>query len=227
MRRGRSFSEACDAALELARERELEAMAPALRQAHDDRGDPDELNEHGEYEDQASLEERGRAAVDSIRSKLLGCRRFFLQEICLDPEKRAAWDLLCGPADWEQAAAFEAQPDEAGHPMNFREPDMVTTVASGWLDSSLQRLPGAEEQLLKRIDRMYTAAKEPRFERQTIVPFRQNRPEPFGGEAECPSENDDPNAMHVRAEDEGAASEAVAEWQRHVDAGRIGPKTRE
>ena len=91
------------------------------------------LNEFDEWEDEDSLAARAEDAADSIRGKLLRCRRLFLQQISGRPGKRAAFEILTElPVDWDKAAAGEAQPDEPWNIANQRKPDMVLTAESGW-----------------------------------------------------------------------------------------------
>ena len=90
-------------------------------------------NEHGEWEDEASYISRGEEAADSVRAKLLNCRRLYLAEISGSAGKRAAFEILTElPIDWEKAARLEPQPDEPWHRANQRQPDMVLTAESGW-----------------------------------------------------------------------------------------------
>jgi hypothetical protein len=90
-------------------------------------------NEHGEWEDEASFLARGEEAKDSIREKLLRCRRLFLAEISGSAGKRAAFEILTElPIDWEKAARLEPQPDEPWKSTNQRQPDMILTAENGW-----------------------------------------------------------------------------------------------
>lgn len=74
-------------------------------------------NEHGEWEDEASFLARGEEAADSVRAKLLSCRRLFLAEISGSAGKRAAFEILTElPVDWDKAARLEPQPDEPWRP---------------------------------------------------------------------------------------------------------------
>jgi hypothetical protein len=91
------------------------------------------LNEHGEWEDEASFLRRGEEAKDSVCEKLLRCRRLYLAEISHSPGKRAAFEILTELAvDWEKAARLEPQPDEPWKSPNQRQPDMILTAESGW-----------------------------------------------------------------------------------------------
>lgn len=147
---GAPFKAAADAALDLYRRRhgiklshglsaaaaarsaELAAPAPL-----DDNGNPQGegqvLNEYGEWEDEESYRQRAEEAADSIRGKMLRCRRLFLQEISISPGKRAAFEILTElPIDWALAKEGKPQPDEPWTSTNQREPDMVLTAESGW-----------------------------------------------------------------------------------------------
>ncbi len=152
-RGGRSFAAAWDSAIELARDREFSrihtnlsdlaaqrdaelAVAPRATGATSNEGrpfDPDEDEDgRGEYLD----------AVGNIARRMRMCRRLLLAAIEPDPAKRAAWEVLVGPVDWERAERLEAQDDEpaatnpafpkAGLP-NMREADMVLTAEAGLL----------------------------------------------------------------------------------------------
>lgn len=50
--------------------------------------------------------------IRRTRSKLFKARRAYLLSIADDAERRAAWELLCGPADWAAARTLGEQPDE-------------------------------------------------------------------------------------------------------------------
>jgi hypothetical protein len=111
------------------------------------------LNEHGEWEDEESLQRRGEDAADSIRGKLLRCRRLFLQEISGSPGKRAAFEILTELAvDWDKAAALEPQPDEPFNRANQRQPDMILTAESGWAFGELGYGPDRKAQARIAID---------------------------------------------------------------------------
>jgi hypothetical protein len=56
----------------------------------------------------------------AIRRKLFMARRVYLLSIADDPERRSAWELLCGPADWDAAAVMGAQPDEDPNSTDLR-----------------------------------------------------------------------------------------------------------
>jgi hypothetical protein len=91
------------------------------------------MNERGEWEDEASYLRRGEEAKDSIKEKLLRCRRLYLMEISGSAGKRAAFEILTElPIDWEKAKRLEPQPDEPWKSTNQRQPDMILTAENGW-----------------------------------------------------------------------------------------------
>src|SRR3982751_3577077 len=91
-------------------------------------------NEYGEWEDQSSIDRRAAEARDSITQKMLRSRRLYLQEICDDPGKRAAFEILTVlPIDWDKAKRLEPQPDEPYHKRSMRKPDMLLTAENGWM----------------------------------------------------------------------------------------------
>ena len=110
-------------------------------------------NEYGEWEDGDSLARRGEDALDSMRRKLLNCRRHYLQEISGSPGKRAAFEILTElPIDWEKAAAFEPQEDEPWHKTNQRQPDMILTAESGWSFGAIGYGPERKVEMQQVID---------------------------------------------------------------------------
>jgi hypothetical protein len=130
-RGSREFNEACEAALDVARRRELAKMGGRLS----------ELGSGAEDESlEAAQEAEYQAARERINMRLTNCRRLYLTEICEDEDKRAAWETLCGPTDWEKAArpirgygaSDAAGAFETGTP-NMRNPDMILPVENGWL----------------------------------------------------------------------------------------------
>ena len=111
------------------------------------------LNEFGEWEDEASIERRADEAMDSIRGKLLGARRLYLQEISASPGKRAAFEILTElPIDWDKAAELQPQDDEPWHRTNQRQPDMILTADSGWAWGEHGYGPDKKAELRRAID---------------------------------------------------------------------------
>ena len=111
------------------------------------------LNERGQWEDEASLRQRAEEASDSIRMKLLRCRRAYLSEIAGHPGKRAAFEILTElPIDWEKAARLEPQPDEPCNPARMRKPDMILTAESGWLMGEIGYGPDRKREAREALD---------------------------------------------------------------------------
>ena len=179
---GASFAAAWDAALEIARERELAGLADGLadlaaehaeereqrRSAILPRGqrllaapdsnppsDPDPNSVRPEpaprarrltprEEEDAEFERKRGEYLDGIvrtRNRLTRARRLYLAAICDDPAKRAAWEVLVGPVDWEIAERLgpqadepfcdDPQPDRTADEHNMRRPDMLMTLEAG------------------------------------------------------------------------------------------------
>ena len=96
------------------------------------------LNEHDEYEDQASFD--GRVADVRVRwtEKFLHARRLYLGEISPYPFKRVAFEILTRyPIDWDKAERLEAQDDEPWRVPMMREPAMLLTAENGWMGEML------------------------------------------------------------------------------------------
>lgn len=161
-RGGAAFSAAWDAALELARERELAGLRagltelaaeqqeenerrrsailpPHLRDAAM-RADAPPLARLGPSDEEyysAESEAEYRAGMVSVAQKLLRARRLLLMAYADDPARRAAWDLLAGPTDWDKASRGEPQDNEPfidpDHPLlpNMRQPDMLLVAEAG------------------------------------------------------------------------------------------------
>ena len=245
-RGAREFNEACEAALDVARQRELAKMGGRLSElgSGDDDGSM-EAAQQAEYE----------AARERIQMRLTNCRRLYLWEICEDEAKRAAWEVLCGPTDWEKAerpirgydASDAAGAFETGTP-NMRNPDMILPVENGWLGE----MTGGEDKTAQLRAQVEAEAAEQKAEEERRGPriYNLNSPEAF--EVLCPRDSRPwiPNGALPRekrpdrgapvqvtalpsvgetgvpaeADNEEAAKEAFKEWQAHVDAGRIGKK---
>ena len=132
-RGGKSFAEAWDAALDIARERELARIRENLGELATDTGaalaklDPETYDD-----DDAEFREHDEAR-ERIRNRLLSARRLYLLQIREDPAMRAAWELLCGPVDWNTAEKLAPQPDEPDGMPNMRGPDMLVPAENGWL----------------------------------------------------------------------------------------------
>jgi hypothetical protein len=161
-RGGKSFAAAWDAAMEIARDREVARIHANLADlaAQNQQPSPSPLNGRGRL----AAGERGEGAalhpdcpydpdihtedypeyweaMRRTRARLTHARRMYLFLIRDDPAKRAAWEELVGPVDWDKAERCEAQDDEPffdpqdperGSP-NMREPDMLLTAEAGLL----------------------------------------------------------------------------------------------
>jgi hypothetical protein len=111
------------------------------------------LNEHGEWEDEGSLHRRAEDARDHISNKLLYARRLYLMEICSEPAKRAAFEILTDlPVDWDKASRNEPQPDEPWRQVNLREPDMLMTAENGWMPEMTRGGPDKKAELIRVIN---------------------------------------------------------------------------
>jgi hypothetical protein len=73
-----------------------------------------------------------RQARDSIRKRMAGARRLFLLGISDDVAKRTAWEVLCGPVDWEAAETLGEQPVEIEN-FNCHRPDVHVLGEHGLL----------------------------------------------------------------------------------------------
>ena len=135
-RGGKGFSEAWDAALDVARERELARVYENLAELQ---ASDEAMNARGSGSrdfggsDPDICEEEFQDAIQSMRNKLLSARRLLLAELSCDPEARAAWEVLVGPVDWERAAMFLPQDDEPLGVPSFRGADMLLTANAGYL----------------------------------------------------------------------------------------------
>jgi hypothetical protein len=173
-RGGQSFAAAWDAALELARERELaglreglaelaaeqeregqrrrSAILPAAARSiapPDPRVPGDRATRKREQlrieaeEDAANRREELVEARDRTRARLTNARRLLLKLIAPHPDKRAAWEVLVGPTDWDRANRGAPQDDEPfddappgtadGAAHNFTNPDMLLVAEAGLL----------------------------------------------------------------------------------------------
>lgn len=112
-------------------------------------------NEFGEWEDEESIANRVAEARENITRKLLRARRLYLQEICGNPGKRAAFEMLTElPIDWDKAARLEEQDDEPYHRGRMRKPDMLLTAENGWM-GDVAHGPDKKEELRKAVDKYW------------------------------------------------------------------------
>ena len=167
-----SFRAAWHGAVELAKRRKAKGMAsgevvapgsrpPSLDHRrkhpgplpHSGEGEEGQvLNEHGEWEDEASFHRRAEEARDSISMKLRRARRLFLHDISDDPAKRAAFEILTElPVDWDKAAECLPQDDEPWRKPRARNPDMLLTAEAGWL-GEFTHGPDKKAELLAKVN---------------------------------------------------------------------------
>jgi hypothetical protein len=157
-RGGKSFAQAWEAAMEIARDREVARihsnLADLAKQNEDsppasgrgrgwEDGAAQPLHPDCPYDPEIHTDDYSEywEAKRRIRARLSHARRMCLFLIQEDPAKRAAWETLVGPVDWDKAERCEAQDDEPffdperpenGSP-NMREPDMLLTAEAGLL----------------------------------------------------------------------------------------------
>ena len=153
---GRGFAAAWDAALDIYREREL----ARLRDNLSDLAGEQEQREASPFAGDAGMDgdDGGdieyRDAVARIRMRLLNARRLYLCAIRGDPAKRAAWELLVGPVDWERATSLEPQDDEPEGMPHMRGPDMVICAEAGMLPEFTSDGPDYQRHLLEALAEM-------------------------------------------------------------------------
>jgi hypothetical protein len=129
------------------------------------------MNERGEWEDEASYLRRGEEAKDSIKEKLLRCRRLYLMEISGSAGKRAAFEILTElPIDWEKAKRLEPQPDEPWKSTNQRQPDMILTAENGWSFGEFGYGPDRKAELMQALNEYR--------EQEGLPPVEEDDPQP-------------------------------------------------
>jgi hypothetical protein len=117
---GRSFDAACEAAMDVYRDRELARIHGNLKQLADEAGEAaagapavaPEPNEEG-------MDPEVEAARERIFKRIERIQQNYLVEIRSDPEKRRAYEVLHGPVDWDNAetrplGGERAEPDAEG-----------------------------------------------------------------------------------------------------------------
>ncbi|MGN6154668.1 MAG: hypothetical protein ACTHN4_02910 [Sphingomicrobium sp.] len=152
-RGGRAFDEACEAALQIYRDREMvrlsdqmsELKTASLEQVQKmdlkpGEGDGDEAPGYGEVQE----------AQARIQDRLLRGRRLYLFSICNNAKKREAWEKLCGPVDWAKAVKLEPQENEP-YPARMVKPDMLLTAEGGCLP---EMTPGCRDRGKEFIEAM-------------------------------------------------------------------------
>ena len=167
-RGGASFAAAWDAAIEISRERELAGLhdgladlaasheaetahrrsliVPAAARRDDPDGDDSNADRPPPTFDRYGLQQFTEAdrqdyldGVKRVQERLTSSRHLLLLALVDDPAKRAAWETLVGPVDWDAAARLEAQADEpfgvpgeeGGREWQMRRPDMLMVVEAG------------------------------------------------------------------------------------------------
>jgi hypothetical protein len=84
-----------------------------------------------EAEHIAGARKRGDEGEAIYMKRVNAIRKGFKREIATDPLQRAAWEILCGPTDWEDCGVV---PDYDGLPKdcetNHNRPDMIVLAAA-------------------------------------------------------------------------------------------------
>jgi len=212
-RGAREFNEACEAALDVARQRELAKMGGKLAELGSDDGG-------------AEIEGYSADAIEEVRERVFAKlqklrKRMLRNEIIPDAKKRSAWKVLNGPEEIDEVEKEEAHKRESaesnptGVEDDGRSPEGEFTSpepSSSPPECSPQRAvpriinmndPDAYQRLCPREDRPWIPAgslpREPRWPR-----------------GESP--------VQISGGSEEEAQQAFKEWQDHIDAGRIGKK---
>ncbi len=106
-----------------------------------------QLREKWDEEQRAAARKRGDEGEAVYTKRVNAIRKGFKREIAADPLKRAAWEILCGPTDWEDC---DATPDYDGLPTechtNHNRPDMIVLAAALNVDTPDWGLLEAMEQ---------------------------------------------------------------------------------
>lgn len=167
-RGGKSFAAAWDAALDIAREREAYRVTANLSDLADEREAElvrmgrhhhDEVDLAGVPDHQLDWKERREKIElihDTMRHRMLAVRHIYLLGIAGDPAKRAAWEVLAGPMDWDRLRSGEPTGTEPfgeggynpmpGLPLtNMTQPGMILTTQAGFLND-LAGYPGPLDQ---------------------------------------------------------------------------------
>jgi hypothetical protein len=109
--------------------------------------DAQELRKQWEEEQRAAARKRGDEADAIYTQRVNAIRKGFKRSIAPDPLKRAAWEILCGPTDWEDCGVV---PDYDGLPKgvtdNHHRPDMIVLAAALNVDTPDWGLLKAMEQ---------------------------------------------------------------------------------
>ena len=115
----------------------------------------------------------GSARTSSAKSATCSWRgRAYLLSIAGDPERQAAWELLCGPADWDAASAMKEQPDEqpgSADVTPLRQATLQIPLKTGFMphftdpgwDANADPLPQLERSVIRHDPRGPEWAREP------------------------------------------------------------------
>lgn len=103
--------------------------APRSAMPHSLKKLKEEWRKEWEAEQRAESEARSGNAIEEVIEKLRNHRRHFKDRIKPYPEMRAAWELLCGPTDWEDLDQVPSYGWDNLPDTNFNRPDMVVTLA--------------------------------------------------------------------------------------------------
>lgn len=153
----REFGEAWEAALGIARDREMARLRVSMaelawdHEAAAERFEPDasarfvastaasaEPRPEPRWGSPEAIEEEERSyreyneAQERIRERLLHARRLFLSIISKIPDGRAAWEVLVGEVDWDKAERREPQDNEPFR-VEMCRPDVLLTIEAGLL----------------------------------------------------------------------------------------------
>lgn len=132
---GRSFDAACEAALEVYRDRELARIHGNLKQLADEvREAADGSAAATPGADDEGMDAEVEAARERIFKRIERIQQDYLVEIRGDPEKRRAYEVLNGRIDWDNAQTLplgggRADPgDAAGEPLSEDQGPRVTRL---------------------------------------------------------------------------------------------------
>jgi hypothetical protein len=177
---GKAFAEAWDAAMDLAREREAHrihvniADLAAEREAqldslsvHPAPVEGGQLHPDCDYDPDAHADDYPEfwQAKRDVRERMIRARGLLLMLFASDPAKRDAWETLCGPVNWEQAAAMEAEdgeayarPDTGQQVMHSaRDADVLIAAEAGFLPDLTGGRDGVTE-IIEEVLRLKSAA---------------------------------------------------------------------
>jgi hypothetical protein len=147
------------------------ASRPSPAWAEGEDGDCPHCGGHAEPEWRRQQRER-EDQLRHVRRSLFMARRAYLLSIADDPERQAAWELLCGPADWDAASAMQEQPDElpgSADVTPLRQATLQIPLKTGFMphftdpdwDSNADPLPQLERSVIRHDPRGPEWAREP------------------------------------------------------------------